>query len=88
MEDDALTWLIGNSKTTSTSTQRHMELALCHLAQNGNNPRLDLSIFYWEFYMFQINQTTNSDCITFLKFLKVLKNNSTSKHKQQENRDG
>lgn len=39
MEDGALTWLIGNSKTTSTSTQRHMELALCHLAQNEDNAR-------------------------------------------------
>lgn len=35
MEDGALDWLIANSNTTSTSTQRHIELALCHLAQNG-----------------------------------------------------
>lgn len=35
MEDGALEWLIVNSKTTSESTRRHMELALCHLAQNG-----------------------------------------------------
>ncbi|PQQ01798.1 kinesin-like protein KIN-UC isoform X1 [Prunus yedoensis var. nudiflora] len=39
MEDGALTWLIGNCKSTSTSTQRHMELALCHLAQNEGNAR-------------------------------------------------
>lgn len=37
MEDGALTWLIVNSKTASESTRRHMELALCHLAQNEDN---------------------------------------------------
>ncbi|XP_074309321.1 kinesin-like protein KIN-UC [Silene latifolia] len=37
MEDGALTWLIVNSKTTSESTRRHIELALCHLAQNEDN---------------------------------------------------
>lgn len=35
MEDSALEWLIANSKTSSASTRRHVELALCHLAQNG-----------------------------------------------------
>lgn len=35
MDDGALGWLIANSNSTSTSTQRHIELALCHLAQNG-----------------------------------------------------
>lgn len=37
MEDGALTWLINNSHTTSASTRRHIELALCHLAQNGKD---------------------------------------------------
>ncbi|KAJ8422632.1 hypothetical protein Cgig2_009773 [Carnegiea gigantea] len=37
MEDGALAWLIVNSKTTSDSTRRHIELALCHLAQNEEN---------------------------------------------------
>ncbi|KGN47845.1 kinesin-like protein KIN-UC [Cucumis sativus] len=37
MEDGALTWLISNSLTTSASTRRHIELALCHLAQNEEN---------------------------------------------------
>lgn len=36
IDDGALTWLIANSNTTSSSTRRHIELALCHLAQNGN----------------------------------------------------
>ncbi|XP_038885517.1 kinesin-like protein KIN-UC [Benincasa hispida] len=37
MEDGALTWLINNSHTSSASTRRHIELALCHLAQNEEN---------------------------------------------------
>ncbi|KAL0557260.1 hypothetical protein IC582_005786 [Cucumis melo] len=37
MEDGALTWLISNSHTSSASTRRHIELALCHLAQNEEN---------------------------------------------------
>lgn len=35
IDDGALTWLIANSNTNSASTRRHVELALCHLAQNG-----------------------------------------------------
>ena len=35
IDDGALTWLIANSSTNSASTRRHVELALCHLAQNG-----------------------------------------------------
>ncbi|XP_057991778.1 kinesin-like protein KIN-UC isoform X2 [Hevea brasiliensis] len=37
MEDGALEWLIAYSNTTSVSTRRHVELALCHLAQNEDN---------------------------------------------------
>lgn len=37
MEDGALIWLIANSSTTSSSIRRHIELALCHLAQNEEN---------------------------------------------------
>ncbi|XP_015581131.1 kinesin-like protein KIN-UC isoform X5 [Ricinus communis] len=37
IEDDALEWLIANSNSTSSSTRRHVELALCHLAQNEDN---------------------------------------------------
>ncbi|KAK2976682.1 hypothetical protein RJ640_004283 [Escallonia rubra] len=37
MEDGALAWLIANCNTASTSTRRHIELALCHLAQNEDN---------------------------------------------------
>ncbi|KAK9158587.1 hypothetical protein Scep_005161 [Stephania cephalantha] len=37
IEDGALSWLVANSVLPSTSTQRHIDLALCHLAQNGDN---------------------------------------------------
>uniref|UniRef100_A0A2C9VY08 Kinesin-like protein n=1 Tax=Manihot esculenta TaxID=3983 RepID=A0A2C9VY08_MANES len=37
MEYGTLEWLIANSKTTSASTRRHLELAICHLAQNEDN---------------------------------------------------
>ncbi|KAH6838263.1 Armadillo/beta-catenin repeat family protein / kinesin motor family protein [Perilla frutescens var. hirtella] len=39
MEDGALSWLVANLNTTSTSTRRHLELAICHLAQNEDNAR-------------------------------------------------
>ncbi|KAL5735028.1 hypothetical protein ACOSP7_032889 [Xanthoceras sorbifolium] len=39
MEDGALEWLIANSNTSSASTRRHVELALCHLAQNEDNAK-------------------------------------------------
>lgn len=35
IEDAVLEWLISNTNIASTSTRRHIELALCHLAQNG-----------------------------------------------------
>ncbi|OVA18001.1 Armadillo [Macleaya cordata] len=37
LEDGALAWLIANCSITSASTRRHIELALCHLAQNDDN---------------------------------------------------
>ncbi|WCJ19273.1 Kinesin-like protein KIN-UC [Euphorbia peplus] len=37
MEEGALEWLITNSGTSSSSTRRHIELAICHLAQNDEN---------------------------------------------------
>ncbi|KAL1212571.1 Kinesin-like protein KIN-UC [Cardamine amara subsp. amara] len=37
LEEGALEWLTSNSHIDSASTQRHIELALCHLAQNEEN---------------------------------------------------
>ncbi|WZZ17530.1 hypothetical protein YC2023_110619 [Brassica napus] len=37
LEEGALEWLTSNSHIESASTQRHIELALCHLAQNEAN---------------------------------------------------
>ncbi|GAB2276802.1 hypothetical protein Dimus_011517 [Dionaea muscipula] len=39
MEDGVLIWLINNTNTSLDSTRRHIELALCHLAQNEDNAR-------------------------------------------------
>ncbi|KAF6176754.1 hypothetical protein GIB67_031565 [Kingdonia uniflora] len=36
-QDGALSWLITNSIVTLSSTKRHIELAICHLAQNDDN---------------------------------------------------
>ncbi|KAL5569393.1 hypothetical protein UlMin_025968 [Ulmus minor] len=43
VEDGVLAWLVANSNTTSATTQRHIELALCHLAQNEDNARYFIS---------------------------------------------
>ncbi|KAK9064079.1 hypothetical protein SSX86_017951 [Deinandra increscens subsp. villosa] len=37
--DGVLSWLLANSNTASVSTRRHIELALCHLAQNEDNAK-------------------------------------------------
>ncbi|KAL9680057.1 hypothetical protein QQ045_017932 [Rhodiola kirilowii] len=39
LEEAALPWLIANSSISASSTRRHIELALCHLAQNEANAR-------------------------------------------------
>nr|XP_043631245.1 kinesin-like protein KIN-UC isoform X2 [Erigeron canadensis] len=39
MDDGVLSWLLANANIASISTRRHIELALCHLAQNEDNTR-------------------------------------------------
>lgn len=35
IEDGALSWIVQNAKTETAAIRRHIELALCHLAQHG-----------------------------------------------------
>lgn len=45
MEDGVLLWLISNSNSSSTaSIRRHIELTLCHLAQNGQSAFLGYAL--------------------------------------------
>uniref|UniRef100_A0A7N0RFL2 Kinesin motor domain-containing protein n=1 Tax=Kalanchoe fedtschenkoi TaxID=63787 RepID=A0A7N0RFL2_KALFE len=39
LEEGTLSWLIANSNIAASSTRRHIELAICHLAQNEANAR-------------------------------------------------
>nr|GME16262.1 kinesin-like protein KIN-UC isoform X1 [Ipomoea batatas] len=39
LEDGVLAWLITNSNNASATTRHHIELALCHLAQNDDNAK-------------------------------------------------
>ncbi|KAJ0229154.1 Kinesin-like protein KIN-UA [Hirschfeldia incana] len=39
IEDGALSWIVQNAKTETTAIKRHIELALCHLAQHEGNAK-------------------------------------------------
>lgn len=61
MEEDALEWLIGNCNIASTSTRRHVELALCHLAQNGKQSSgIEISMHLQHFDSDIYSKTLNS----------------------------
>lgn len=36
IEDGALPWIVQNANNDASPIRRHIELALCHLAQHGN----------------------------------------------------
>lgn len=36
IEDGALPWIVKNANHDASPIRRHIELALCHLAQHGN----------------------------------------------------
>ncbi|CAH2038112.1 unnamed protein product [Thlaspi arvense] len=39
IEDGALSWIVQNAKTDTSAIRRHIELALCHLAQHEGNAK-------------------------------------------------
>uniref|UniRef100_A0A1J3HJG7 Kinesin-like protein n=1 Tax=Noccaea caerulescens TaxID=107243 RepID=A0A1J3HJG7_NOCCA len=39
IEDGALSWIVQNAKTETSAIRRHIELALCHLAQHEGNAK-------------------------------------------------
>ncbi|CAN8294001.1 unnamed protein product [Cochlearia groenlandica] len=39
IEDGALSWIVQNAKTETSAIKRHIELALCHLAQHEGNAK-------------------------------------------------
>lgn len=36
IDDGALPWIVSNASSEASPIRRHIELALCHLAQHGN----------------------------------------------------
>lgn len=44
IEDGALPWIVQNANNDASTIKRHIELALCHLAQHGNLNPLSLSL--------------------------------------------
>lgn len=45
IEDDVLSWLIDGSNITSAPIRRHIELAICHLAQNRTILKLPRTLY-------------------------------------------
>lgn len=37
LEDGALSWIVQNANNEASPIRRHIELALCHLAQHGEH---------------------------------------------------
>lgn len=45
IDDGALPWIVKNANNDASPIKRHIELALCHLAQHGNFlPHLNLIV--------------------------------------------
>lgn len=45
IEDGALPWIVQNANNEASPIKRHIELALCHLAQHGKVPSSHLKCF-------------------------------------------
>ena len=48
IEDGALPWIVQNANNDASPIRRHIELALCHLAQHG---KLDFSMEIFERFL-------------------------------------
>lgn len=46
IEDGALPWIVQNANNEAAPIRRHLELALCHLAQHGNETSHHASVFH------------------------------------------
>jgi len=45
IEDGALPWIVQNANNEAAPIRRHIELALCHLAQHGNETLIMFQFF-------------------------------------------
>ncbi|XP_004250053.1 kinesin-like protein KIN-UC isoform X1 [Solanum lycopersicum] len=77
MEDGVLKWLTTNSNNAASSTRRHIELALCHLAQNEGNARDFVSSGALDEIVRISNESSREDIRNLAK--KTLKLSSTFK---------
>lgn len=72
LEEGALEWLTSNSHIDSASTQRHIELALCHLAQNGK-PNFVILIFRRAQFFYQMLGHITNICISFISMQRKMR---------------
>lgn len=50
IEDGALPWIVQNANNEAAPIRRHIELALCHLAQHGNMTSYHVFQFFSHHY--------------------------------------
>lgn len=58
IEDGALPWIVQNANNEAAPIRRHIELALCHLAQHGNmTSNLIIFFSFPKYIIFQLQAT-------------------------------